>query len=173
MRVISNGSNSVHIMPTEEYFQLVRSMLDNTGQASVRVTGMSMWPLLYHLRDSVLLSRPDQIRTGDVVLFDRLNGRYALHRIVRKKKSGFDMAGDHQWHIEHDLPYEQIMGVVTGIYRNGRYISCKKLYMKLYARTVVLLTVPRICLRRAAVCLRRPVRSVKALKIINRKGANR
>ena len=76
-------ANSVHVMPTKEYFALIQRILDETGQAYVRVTGMSMWPLLYHLRDGVLLVRPEHIRTGDIVLFDRQNGRYALHRVIQ------------------------------------------------------------------------------------------
>ena len=68
------NASPVHVMPTKEYFTLIQRMLDETGQVYVHVTGMSMWPLLYHLRDGVLLVRPDNIHTGDIVLFDRQNG---------------------------------------------------------------------------------------------------
>ena len=143
-----NSSNSVQFIPTKEYFTLVRRMLSETGQASVRVTGVSMRPLLEHLRDSVIIAEPEHIRTGDIVLFDRLNGRYALHRVIRKGKDGFTMAGDNQWFFERDLPYNQIAGVVTNINRKGRIISCEKKSMQIYARAVVMLTMPRIYLYR-------------------------
>lgn len=166
-------ASPVHVMPTKEYFTLIQKMLDETGQAYVRVTGMSMWPILYHLRDGVLLVRPENIRTGDIVLFDRQNGRYALHRVIRKKKNGFHMAGDHQWHMEYDLPYEQVMGVVKGVYRKGQYISADKPLMKLYAGIVVLLTVPRILLWRLVRFLVRPLRSAASLIVFQKKGRHR
>ena len=84
---------SVRVLPTEQYFSLVRQQLAETGQAFVRVTGVSMQPLLRHLRDGVVLGPPQRLRRGDIVLFDRLNGRYALHRVIRVGKNGFTMAG--------------------------------------------------------------------------------
>lgn len=119
-------------------------MIDETGYASVRVTGISMLPLLHHMRDSVVIARPDHLHVGDIVLFDRRNGRYALHRVIHKGKNGFSMAGDNQWYYDKNLPYDQIEGVVTTINRNGRSISCSKVTMKLYARVVAFLAKPRI-----------------------------
>ena len=73
------------------------------------------------------------------------------------------MAGDNQWYFEDDLPYDQIIGVVKGIYRDGRYISCEKLHMKIYARMVAFFAVPRIVLRRLVKRLFRPFRPVRSL----------
>lgn len=85
---------SLQVLPTEEYFARVRQSLSEKGQAYVRVTGMSMWPLLHHLRDGVILIPPHEIRRGDIVLFARESGRYALHRVIEKKGEIFTMAGD-------------------------------------------------------------------------------
>ena len=139
----------LRVLPTEEYFAMVRQALSRQGQAYVRVTGRSMQPLLKHLRDGVVLAAPDSIRRGDIVLFDRRNGRYALHRVIRKKKNGFTMAGDNQWYVEKDLPYDQIVGVVVAIDRNGRRIACKNFLLKMYALAVTGLTFPRIYLWKA------------------------
>lgn len=143
---------SIHILPTETYFAMIRRMLSESGSAYVRITGMSMWPLLRHLRDGVIIEPCSHsvsakvIRPGDIVLFDRKNGRYALHRVIYTSKTGFTMAGDNQWHIECNLPYDQIIGVVTYIDRNGHRISCKNLLLKAYSKLVVILTYPRIFL---------------------------
>lgn len=83
------------------------------------------------------------------------------------------MAGDHQWHMEYDLPYEQVMGVVKGVYRKGQYISADKPLMKLYAGIVVLLTVPRILLWRLVRFLVRPLRSAASLIVFQKKGRHR
>ena len=119
-------ARSLQVLPTETCFARVKEELAQRGQAYVRVTGTSMWPLLHHLRDGVLIVPPDKLRRGDVVLFDRQNGRYALHRVVGMKKSSFSMAGDHQWHIEQNLPYDQIVGVTAVLHRDGQFIPCEK-----------------------------------------------
>ena len=141
---------SIRILPTETYFAMVRQMLSEGGSAYVRITGMSMWPLLRHLKDGVIIEpcshsgSAKEICPGDIVLFDRKNGRYALHRVIHKGKTGFTMAGDNQWHIEKNLPYEQIIGIVTFIERNGHRLSSKNLLLKIYSFFVVILTYPRI-----------------------------
>ena len=43
--------------------------------------------------------------------------------VIFKGKNGFVMAGDHQWHLERNLPYSQILGVADAIERNGKRIS--------------------------------------------------
>lgn len=141
---------SVRVLPTEQYFSLVRQQLAETGQAFVRVTGVSMQPLLRHLRDGVVLESPRRLRRGDIVLFDRLNGRYALHRVIRVGKNGFTMAGDNQWHVEKDLPFGQVVGVAVALERKGRRIPCENFFLKMYSRAVTALTFPRIYLRKAA-----------------------
>lgn len=130
------------VLPTETYFSMVRQALSDHGQAFVRVTGVSMLPLLHHLRDGVVLVPCQTVRSGDIVLFDRKNGRYALHRVIRTGKNGFTMAGDNQWHLEKDLPYDQIVGVVSCIIRGGRSISCENFALKMYARAVTLCSIP-------------------------------
>lgn len=138
----------LRVLPTEVYFDLVREMLLLNGQACVRVTGTSMQPLLHHLRDEVILIQPEKVRQGDIVLFDRRDGRYALHRVIRSGKDTFTMAGDNQWHVEEDLPCGQIVGVVSAVVRDGRRIECSSTVLRLYAQAVTLMTFPRIRLRR-------------------------
>ncbi len=147
---MSNSVPAIRILPTEQYFALVRQQLAENGQAYVRVTGVSMMPLLRHLRDGVIVVPPEKVRLGDIVLFDRRNGRYALHRVVWKGKKGFSMAGDNQWHMEKNLPYDQIVGVAAAIDRNGRRIPRENFFLKMYALTVTAFTFPRIYLGKLA-----------------------
>lgn len=103
-----------------------------------------MQPLLRHMRDGVTIIPPDRIRRGDIVLFDRMNGRYALHRVIRMGKTGFSMAGDNQWHLEKELSYDQIIGVVSRIHRGGKDIPCTHAGLRLYTWAVTRLAEPRI-----------------------------
>ena len=143
------------VLPTETYFSTVKKQLDENGQAFVRVTGTSMQPLLKHLTDGVIIVPPESIHTGDIVLFDRRNGRYALHRIIRKKKDGFTMAGDNQWYFETGLPYNQIIGVVDAIERNGKRIPRNNIFLKIYSFVMTQLTFPRIYIRTALIQMKR------------------
>ena len=160
-------SGTVRVIPTETYFALVRRSLAETGRAYVRVTGDSMRPLLRHLRDGVVIVPPGRVRAGDIVLFDRRNGRYALHRVIYKGKNGFVMAGDNQWHLERALPYGQILGVVDEIVRDGRRIARKNVFLKMYSWIVTGLTFPRIYMRKAAAA---PVRRLRSLRSRHGKG---
>lgn len=146
------------LLPTETYFALVRERMAKDGRAFVRVTGNSMRPLLHHLRDGVVLEPPGAIRPGDIVLFDRRSGRYALHRVIHVNGDRFDMAGDNQWHIERGLPAAQVIGVVTAVVRKGREIPLRKFSLKIYTRAVTSLTELRIKVRRAVGRLVKPFR---------------
>jgi signal peptidase I len=136
----------------------VKEQLSEHGQAFVRVTGTSMQPLLQHLRDGVVLIPPKEIRRGDIVLFDRKNGRYALHRVIRKGKTGFSMAGDHQWHMEENLPYDQVIGVVSCIQRKGKSIPRDNFFLRAYGATVTMMTRPRIKIWKGIVWAGRMIR---------------
>ncbi len=122
------------------------------------MTGSSMEPLLQHIRDRVEIVPPDRIRKGDIVLFDRKSGRYALHRVIRKQKNGFTMAGDNQHYFEKDLLYEQVVGVVSTIERNGKRIDQGNFLLKMYTFAVTTLTFPRIYLWKAKEKLLKPFR---------------
>jgi len=143
LSAVRGTGNTIKTIPTEEYFARVRQQLSENGQAFVRVTGTSMQPLLHHLRDGVAIVPPEKIRWSDIVLFDRQNGRYALHRVIKKGKTGFTMAGDNQWYME-TLPYDQIVGVVSDIRRKGRWIPCNNILLRLYSWMVSVLAFPRI-----------------------------
>lgn len=139
----------VRVIPTETYFSRIRQKLSDDGRAYVRVTGDSMRPLLRHLRDGVIIVPPERVRIGDIVLFDRRNGRYALHRVIRTGETGFMMAGDNQWHMEKDLPYDQIVGVACGVVRGERFIPRENFFLRIYSLAVTWLSFPRIYLWKA------------------------
>ena len=150
IRISQDKPGKLRVLPTETYFAVIRQELEDQGRAYVRVTGQSMMPLLRHLKDGVILRPGQDARVGDIVLFDRRNGRYALHRVIRRENGRFSMAGDAQWHVEEGLPCGQILGIAESIVRGGRSISCRGLPMRMYARSAAALTYPRIALRRLA-----------------------
>ena len=86
------------IIPMESLAQLIRLQLEKGGRSSLLVTGISMYPILRHRRDTVELVKPERLRRGDLVLYQRDSGQYILHRIITRPKDGaFICSGDNQW----------------------------------------------------------------------------
>ena len=125
---------------------MIREQIDETGRAYVPVTGTGMEPLLRPSRDMVVVDRTRTFHRGDIVLFDGKDDRYGLCRVIRKGKDSFTVAGDSRWHTEKDVSCDRILGVVSRIQRDGRFLSRGSLFLKLYSFLATWLAYPRIFL---------------------------
>lgn len=109
---------------TYEYVSVLKELVEEGKEVSMLVSGNSMSPFLRHERDSVFFKAPDrELRVGDIVFFQRLNGRYILHRICRIKKDGYYIVGDAQTQVEGPISREQIFAIVTKVKRKGQWIE--------------------------------------------------
>lgn len=119
-----------------ELSPVITEVLQNDGEVVFTVTGVSMLPMLRHHRDKISLagSREGCLKKYDMVLFVRPGGKYILHRIVAVKESGYVIIGDNQYTKEYPILPSQVVGVVKGFWRNGKYISCDNLIYCLYCR---------------------------------------
>lgn len=119
-----------------ELYPLMEEVLKNGSEVLFTVTGNSMFPLLRHGRDKVCLVRcgGKPLNKYDLPLYVRPDGKYILHRIIAVKKEGYVTAGDHQWTKEFPVLPSQVIGVVKGIWRDGKYISCDDFRYRLYCR---------------------------------------
>lgn len=118
---------------------LMAEVLDNDGEVTFMLTGNSMFPLLRHRRDKVCIVKPQQspLKKYDIPLFVRDNGKYVLHRIVAVKAEGYIILGDNQCVKEYQVLHTQVIGVVKGIWRDEKYISCKGFWYQAYCRAWV------------------------------------
>ncbi len=113
-------------------YPLIEPIISRGGTVKMKVTGYSMYPLVGSRRDSVLLGKADQLRIGDVSLFQRSDGSFILHRIVGEKDGAFYFCGDYETKKEYPVYPNQIVAVAKGFYRNERFISCDSFLYKLY-----------------------------------------
>lgn len=115
---------------------LLAEVLHSGGEVTLTVTGSSMSPLLRHRRDRVCLTKPPEIglQKYDIPLFVRPDGKYVLHRIVAVKAGGYAVAGDNQTVREYPVRPEQVIGVVSGIWRGDKYIPCTDFRYRAYCR---------------------------------------
>ena len=70
--------------------------------------------------DSVVLSPlPQKLKKYDLPLYQRDNGQYVLHRVVRAEET-ITCMGDNQFEKETGLRHDQMIAVVTAFYRGNR-----------------------------------------------------
>lgn len=120
------------IIPMESLVKMILLQLDNGGRSSLLVTGISMYPILRHRRDTVELVKPAQLHRGDLVLYKRDNGQYILHRIITEPRDGgFICCGDNQWEPEQ-VHNEQVIALVDAYLRDGKRIPANSLGCRLY-----------------------------------------
>lgn len=100
----------------------VFSWLNETDRLSLRVQGTSMQPFLYDGRDTVILTKPDKIKTGDIVVYER-SGYYVMHRVIKTANGVIDTLGDNLDVPERDIPVENVVAVASGAVRGGREIT--------------------------------------------------
>lgn len=109
--------------------------LKKNGICMSTTSGWSMYPLLRDRRDTVVLAPVNKgLKKYDLPLYRRPDGTYVLHRILGIRPEGYVLCGDHQWRTEFPVPQEWLIGVVTGIYRDEKYVDMQGKGYRLYVR---------------------------------------
>lgn len=149
-----------------DVFPVAADFLNRGQKVIFTVSGNSMWPLIRHNRDSVLLSALERpARVGDIVLLKvpAPQDRYILHRIVRIQGSRCVTLGDGCLSTDPLVPLSCIIGRVEKVYRGKRTLSCDAMPVRFLTRLwLVVLPIRRTllsCLRKAGrlkARLRRP-----------------
>lgn len=131
---------SVHKSTFEE--ELARK-----GQLIYTNVGDSMMPIIRQGKDLIIINRPEEwdlpyedwkdttikIRRLDVPLYKRDNGTYVLHRVLKVRKKDYVICGDNRYQREYGISDRHVIGILTGIVRDGREISVHDRRYLLYA----------------------------------------
>ena len=119
----------------------LESVLAERGQIITSTAGTSMYPMLRNKRDMVVVENVTKpLKKLDVPVYRLKSGKVVMHRILKVTDGGFVIRGDNLIKKEYDITEENIIGVLKGFYRNGKYYDCEtnKTY-KLYVRINLLL----------------------------------
>ncbi|MCD7762567.1 MAG: S24/S26 family peptidase [Lachnospiraceae bacterium] len=109
---------------TREYVSMLRELTEQGHEVSMMIAGNSMSPFLVHQRDGIVFKKPDrELRRGDIVFYERMNGQFVCHRICRIRPEGFYLIGDAQIQVEGPIRREQIFGLITGVMRKGKRLA--------------------------------------------------
>jgi len=109
------------ILSAEELMEHYRVLLDCGSVLPITVSGVSMLPFLAPSRDTVHLKKPDrELRRGDIVLYQRENGRYILHRVYKIEGERVWFVGDAQDTVEGPLSRDCILAYAVYAVRKGK-----------------------------------------------------
>lgn len=118
----------------EQLMPLVKETLSKGKSVKMSPSGVSMLPMLRQGIDSVVISPlAGKLKKYDLPLYQRDNGQYVLHRVIKTGQT-YTCMGDNQFSKEAGLRYEQFIGIVTAFYRKDRRISVQNLPYQLYCR---------------------------------------
>lgn len=114
-------------MNGEQNLNTVLSDIKEKGKYYCYTKGISMLPMLKEGRDiSVLVSVPEKLCIGDVVMFSRpeRDNELVLHRIVKITPEGnFYIRGDNTFWDE-PVKRENVLALLEGFFRKGKYTEC-------------------------------------------------
>ena len=112
------------IVDTREYVSVLRDLTDEGKEVSLLIAGNSMLPFLVHERDYIYFKKPDsELKKGDMVFFQRVDGAFVMHRIKKVTPQGYYIVGDAQTYIEGPIRREQIFARITRVKRKGKIVK--------------------------------------------------
>lgn len=107
--------------------------ISRTGKLIYTNVGDSMMPLIRQNRDLLIIEKVSgRLKKYDVTLYKRDSGQYVLHRIIKVRKDDYVMCGDNRWQKEYRITNRHIIGVLTGVIRDGKTISVNDKKYRLY-----------------------------------------
>lgn len=113
---------------------LIRERLAEGESVQFTPRGTSMLPMILGGRDQVVLSPlPEKLKKYDLPLYQRDDGQYVLHRIV-KVGEDYTCIGDNQFLYEPHVRDDQMIALATGFVRKGKTYGMDSLSYKLYCR---------------------------------------
>ena len=145
----------------------IEDVLKEDGMFVSTTSGVSMYPMLCDRRGTIIVKPCEgRLKKYDVPLYKR-GDNYILHRIVKVLPDSYIICGDNCERKEYDITDAQILGVLTGFYRDSKLIDMNGWKYKLYSRVWVAIFPIRMLYKRvkrfAVRVLRRIKREVKKI----------
>ncbi len=122
-----------------ELMPLIKEYINAGTDVRLHVSGISMTPILHDKRDTVVLSKPQKLKKYDIVLHQRENGQYIMHRIIKKRGDILTIAGDFEIEKEHPVYTDAVIAKVTSFVRNGKTYTPEDFIIRLYSFIWVLI----------------------------------
>ncbi|MEE3450590.1 MAG: S24/S26 family peptidase [Acutalibacteraceae bacterium] len=127
--------NKVLSVSIRELMPVIMEQIENGQTVSLKIKGISMQPYLMNNKDTIFMVSPKDHtpKIGDLYMFRRQDGSYAMHRLSRINSDGtYDFVGDNQYLHDCNLTKDQFVAYVPKAIRNGKEISCEKGLLRFY-----------------------------------------
>ncbi len=118
----------------DELLPIIEDEISSGGKVRFKPRGRSMLPFLKESRDEVVLTAPpERLKKYDIPFYRRRDGGFVLHRVVGFGPDGsYTMCGDNQYIREKGIAHDQIIGLVEGVYRKGKYIPAGAAFYRIW-----------------------------------------
>ena len=107
----------------KEIWPVMREVIESDGQFTFCPHGTSMMPLIREGVDKVVLVKASNLKCNDVVFYQRDNGQFVLHRIVKMKNGEYIMCGDNQFMLEYGIFNKHILAKMKAFVRDGETVD--------------------------------------------------
>ena len=129
---MSSSPDKLHRL--EDLMPLIRKTLEEGRSIAIGPKGTSMLPLIRQGKDFVELSPlPEKLKKFDLPLYQRDDGQYVLHRVV-KAEDTYTCIGDNQFKLETGVRHDQMIAIVTAIHRGEKIIPVTAFSYRFYCR---------------------------------------
>lgn len=107
--------------------------IKKSGRIIYTNVGDSMMPYIKQGRDVLVISEVNgRLNKYDVPLYKRDSGQYVLHRILKVRENDYVICGDNRWNKEYGITDRHIIGILTGVIRDGQEIPVKNRKYRIY-----------------------------------------
>lgn len=141
----------------EKNFNNAQQIFKTQDEIVGLTVGNSMFPLFRSEKDMAVVKKiTAPIKVNDVLLYRKKNteSEFILHRLIKIAPCGYIIRGDNLYVNETDVSKSDIIGVLKGFYRNGKYYDCEKSYKyKIYCFYIKYSYPVRFYLRKARIAL--------------------
>lgn len=107
--------------------------IKKSGRIIYTNVGDSMMPYIKRGRDVLVISEVNgRLNKYDVPLYKRDSGQYVLHRILKVRENDYVICGDNRWNKEYGITDRHIIGILTGVIRDGHEIPVTSRKYRIY-----------------------------------------
>lgn len=100
----------------------IEESIKKDGVAMATTDGDSMYPMLITGDIAVVKKAEFPLKVSDVPVYHR-DDHITMHRIVNIKNGRYIICGDNRIRFERDITEDKIIGVLSGFYHNGKFVS--------------------------------------------------
>ena len=108
----------------------LKEKLNSNKRVILKGQGVSMFPFITE-NDTLILNKPPRkVKTGEIYLYRRLSGSYAIHRVYAVRKDYVLMLGDAQLFIEK-VQKDCLFAMVSTVEKPNKSVNCNSFSVRL------------------------------------------